>query len=145
VEPQLTDARGDADPGGFASLVQSVERARGLHFVRWPMLVVMDPGAPELAALERQARAFMPLPEAEGRRSLPSGAQAGKTGTRDATPGLAAAAFPDFERAYSEDGLMLDEFETFPCSRRTLRQFIAGCAEMNAIVRDIVLPNPDTE
>ena len=99
VEPQLTDARGDADTDGFASLVQSVERARGLHFVRWPMLVVMDPGAPELAALERQARAFMPLPEAEGRRSLPSGAQAGKTGTRDATPGLAAAAFPDFERA----------------------------------------------
>ena len=99
VEPQLTDARGDADPGGFASLVHSVERARGLHFVRWPMLVVMDPSAPELAALERQARALIPLPEAEGRRSSPSGAQAGKTGTRDATPGLAAAAFPDFERA----------------------------------------------
>jgi len=53
--------------------------------------------------------------------------------------------FPDFERAYNEDGLTLDEFETFPSSRRTLRQFIAGCAEMNGIVRDIILPNPDTE
>ncbi len=53
--------------------------------------------------------------------------------------------FPDFERAYNENGLTLEEFDTFPCTRRTLRQFIAGCAEMNSIVRDIILPNPDTE
>jgi hypothetical protein len=26
-----------------------------------------------------------------------------------------------------------------------LRQFIAAVAEMNAIVRDVILPNPDTE
>ncbi len=53
--------------------------------------------------------------------------------------------FPDFERAYNEDGLTIEEFDTFPCTRRTLRQFIAGCAEMNSIVRDIILPDPDTE
>jgi transaldolase len=53
--------------------------------------------------------------------------------------------FPDFGRAYNEDGLSLDEFDTFPCTRRTLRQFIAGCAEMNGIIRDVILPNPDTE
>ncbi|MGA3032308.1 MAG: transaldolase family protein [Terracidiphilus sp.] len=53
--------------------------------------------------------------------------------------------FPDFARAYSENGLTLEEFDTFGSTRRTLRQFIAACAEMNAIVRDIMLPNPDTE
>jgi transaldolase len=53
--------------------------------------------------------------------------------------------FPDFARAYSENGLTPAEFDTFGSTRRTLRQFIAACAELNAIVRDIVLPNPDTE
>ena len=53
--------------------------------------------------------------------------------------------FPDFERAYMENGLSPEEFDTFGPTRRTLRQFIGGCAEMNSIVRDIILPNPDTE
>ncbi len=53
--------------------------------------------------------------------------------------------FPDFERAYSENGLTLEEFDTFGATRRTLRQFLAACAEMSSIVRDIILPNPDTE
>lgn len=53
--------------------------------------------------------------------------------------------FPDFERAYNEDGLTPEEFDTFGSTRRTLRQFITACAEMNAMVRDIILPNPDTE
>lgn len=53
--------------------------------------------------------------------------------------------FPDFARAYSENGLTLDEFDTFGSTRRTLRQFITACADMSAIVRDVMLPNPDTE
>jgi transaldolase len=53
--------------------------------------------------------------------------------------------FPDFKRAYMEDGLTHEEFDSFGSTRRTLRQFIQACAEMNAIVRDIILPNPDTE
>ncbi len=53
--------------------------------------------------------------------------------------------FPDFERAYNENGLTPAEFGTFGCTRRILRQFIAACAEMNALVRDIILLNPDTE
>ena len=53
--------------------------------------------------------------------------------------------FPDFKRAYTENGLSLEEFDTFGSTRRTLRQFIAACAEMNSIVRDIILPNPDKE
>ena len=55
------------------------------------------------------------------------------------------AEFPDFERAYTENGLTHEEFDTFGSTRRTLRQFITACAEMNSIVRDIILPNPDKE
>ncbi len=53
--------------------------------------------------------------------------------------------FPDFKRAYTEDGLTHEEFDTFGSTRRTLRQFITACAEMDSIVRDIILPNPDKE
>ena len=53
--------------------------------------------------------------------------------------------FPDFARAYVEKGLTPAEFDTFGSTRRTLRQFISAVVEMNSIVRDIILPNPDTE
>lgn len=51
--------------------------------------------------------------------------------------------FPDFRRAYMEDGLTLDEFDAFPPTVRTLRQFIASCAELSALVRNVMLPDPD--
>jgi transaldolase len=51
--------------------------------------------------------------------------------------------FPDFQRAYSEDGLSLDEFDSFPPTKRTLRQFIAACHDLPAVIRDRMLPNPD--
>jgi transaldolase len=51
--------------------------------------------------------------------------------------------FPDFRRAYTEDGLTVDEFDAFPPTRRTLRQFIAACGDLDTLVRDIMLPNPD--
>ena len=50
--------------------------------------------------------------------------------------------FPDFRRAYSEDGLALDEFDSYPPTVRTLRQFIGACADLEALVRDFVLPDP---
>jgi transaldolase len=53
------------------------------------------------------------------------------------------AHFPDFERAYDEGGLGIEEFDTFPPTVRTLRQFIAACADLDALVRDVMLPNPD--
>jgi len=53
--------------------------------------------------------------------------------------------FPDFERAYNEKGLTQEEFDTFGSTRRTLRGFAAACVELNGIIRDIVLPDPDTE
>lgn len=51
--------------------------------------------------------------------------------------------FPDFRRAYMEGGLTVDEFDSFPPTVRTLRQFIASCAELSALVRDVMLPDPE--
>ena len=51
--------------------------------------------------------------------------------------------FPDFRRAYNENGLSLGEFDTFGPTVRTLRQFIEACHELAARVRDLILPSPD--
>lgn len=51
--------------------------------------------------------------------------------------------FPDFERAYNENGLSPEEFDSFPPTRRTLRQFIAACHDLPSIIRDQMIPNPD--
>jgi len=53
------------------------------------------------------------------------------------------AHFPDFERAYTEDGLTVEDFDSFPPTVRTLRQFVGACADLDALVRDVMLPNPD--
>jgi len=49
----------------------------------------------------------------------------------------------DFRRAYEEGGLRIDEFDAFPATRRTLRQFISACHDLDGVVRDILIPNPD--
>jgi transaldolase len=51
--------------------------------------------------------------------------------------------FEDFQRAYAEDGLSHAEFDTFAPTRRTLRQFINACYELNGQIREFMLPNPD--
>jgi transaldolase len=51
--------------------------------------------------------------------------------------------FIDFQRAYTHDGLSIEEFDSFAPSRRTLRQFIGGCYDLDSIIRDFMLPNPD--
>jgi transaldolase len=53
--------------------------------------------------------------------------------------------FVDFRRAYSEDGLTIDEFDSFGSTRRTLRQFIAACHDLESLVRDVMIPNPDAD
>jgi transaldolase len=50
--------------------------------------------------------------------------------------------FPDFRRAYSEDGLTVEEFDTFGATVRTLRQFISGCHDLEAQIREFLLPDP---
>jgi transaldolase len=51
--------------------------------------------------------------------------------------------FDDFRRAYNENGMNIAEFDTFPPTRRTLRQFIAACGDLNAQIREVMIPNPD--
>jgi len=51
--------------------------------------------------------------------------------------------FPDFARAYQEDGMTVDDFDTYPPTVRTLRQFIEACHELEAQIRELMLPNPD--
>ncbi len=53
--------------------------------------------------------------------------------------------FADFRRAYDEIGLAVAEFDDFAPTRRTLRQFLAACADLNQLVRDVMLPNPDSK
>ena len=51
--------------------------------------------------------------------------------------------FGDFRRAYDESGLRPDEFDSFGPTRRTLRQFIGACRELDALIMDYLVPNPD--
>jgi len=43
----------------------------------------------------------------------------------------------------SEDGITVEEFDRFGPTVRTLRQFIGACSDLAALVRDVMLPNPD--
>src|SRR6516164_9870296 len=51
--------------------------------------------------------------------------------------------FSDFRRASEEGGLGIEEFDAFPPTRRTLRQFISACHDLDGVIRDILIPNPD--
>lgn len=50
---------------------------------------------------------------------------------------------PDFGRSYSENGLAPSEFDSFGPTLRTLRQFITACHDLDGLVRDFLVPNPD--
>jgi transaldolase len=50
---------------------------------------------------------------------------------------------PDFRRAYEPDGMTPDEFEGFGASARTLRTFVKSYHDLQAAIRDLVLPDPD--
>ncbi|MGE5602438.1 MAG: transaldolase family protein [Nitrososphaerales archaeon] len=51
--------------------------------------------------------------------------------------------FADFRRAYDEDGLTVAEFDSFPATARTLRQFAKAADDLVVLIRDIMMPNPD--
>ena len=52
------------------------------------------------------------------------------------------AHFEDFRRAYTEHGLSVEKFDSFGATRNTLRQFCAACGDLNAFVRDVMIPDP---
>lgn len=49
---------------------------------------------------------------------------------------------PEFVRAYEPDGMTVDEFESFGATRRTLRGFMQADADLDALVRDVIMPQP---
>jgi transaldolase len=51
--------------------------------------------------------------------------------------------FVDFRKAYDADGMTVAEFDGYGATRRTLRQFIGGYAELCQMIRDAMVPNPD--
>ena len=53
--------------------------------------------------------------------------------------------FPDFRRAFDESALAVGEFDSFPPTRRTLRQFLEACRDLNDLIREVMLPNPDAK
>ncbi len=50
--------------------------------------------------------------------------------------------FPDFRRAYEEDGMKPQEFDSYGASARTLRQFCKATEDLAALMRDSMLPDP---
>ncbi len=50
--------------------------------------------------------------------------------------------FPEFRRAYDADGMAIGEFQDFGATRKTLRQFLVACNDLEAVVRDVLLPDP---
>lgn len=53
------------------------------------------------------------------------------------------ALIPDFRRAYDDDGMTIEEFDHYGATARTLRGFCDHYHELLAIIRDLMIPNPD--
>ena len=49
----------------------------------------------------------------------------------------------DFRRSYNDGAMSIPEFDSFGPTRRTLRQFLSANTELQALVRDTLVPNPD--
>lgn len=51
--------------------------------------------------------------------------------------------FEDFRKAYDEDGMSVEEFDAYGATVRTLRGFIASYHDLQAVIRDFMIPDPD--
>ena len=49
---------------------------------------------------------------------------------------------PEFVRAYEPDGMSSEEFDTYGATVRTLRGFLQADADLDALVRDVIMPQP---
>ena len=49
---------------------------------------------------------------------------------------------PEFVRAYEPDGMTPEEFDTFGATVRTLRGFLQADADLDTLVRDVIMPAP---
>jgi len=53
--------------------------------------------------------------------------------------------FPDFRRAYDENGMKPEEFDNFGATRRTLLAFLKSYDELVSIIRGIMISDPDVK
>ena len=52
---------------------------------------------------------------------------------------------PDFRKAYEPNGMTINEFDTYGATIRTLRGFVSSYHEVQGVIREIMLPNPDVK
>ena len=50
---------------------------------------------------------------------------------------------PEFRKMYEPDGLPIEEFTKLGATLRTLRGFLQSVNDLEALVRDVTVPNPD--
>ncbi len=50
-----------------------------------------------------------------------------------------AKRIPDFSRAFQPDGMVMEEFETYGATSRTLLQFLGGYDELISIIRGMMI------
>jgi transaldolase len=50
---------------------------------------------------------------------------------------------PEFRKMYDADGLKVEEFTNFGATLRTLRGFLQSVNDLESLVRDVTVPNPD--
>jgi transaldolase len=53
--------------------------------------------------------------------------------------------FPDFRRAYDENGMKPEEFDNFGSTRRTLLAFLKSYDDLVSVVRGIMISDPDAK
>jgi transaldolase len=51
--------------------------------------------------------------------------------------------FKEFRKSYEEGGMKIEEFDDYGATRRTLRQFLQGTADLVKTMRDFMVPSPD--
>ncbi len=51
--------------------------------------------------------------------------------------------FGEFRKAYDEDGLKVEDFDAYGATVRTLRGFITSYHDLQSVIRDFMIPNPD--
>ena len=106
-------------------------------------------GLPQPHALEparRRRRRHLPAVRVAGaaqRQRHRAAAAHRRAGRRRASSTRCTTRFPEFRRAYDADGMAIGEFQDFGATRKTLRQFLAACAELEGVVRDVLLPDPE--
>jgi transaldolase len=52
---------------------------------------------------------------------------------------------PDFHKAYEPNGMTIEQFDTYGATVRTLRGFVGSYHEVQGVIREIMLPNPDVK